>query len=118
MLSYTLGLDKINVPMCVLCICICAHLARVINIDIELFVYIKEEYSRNHCVDYLNERSVGLLEEVIIQIESGNVCETIAIGIHTRRRGSGGLRCGIVYRVYITTKVVHTVCSNINRMSI
>lgn len=53
----------------------CAQFASVINIDIELFVYIKEEYSRNHCVDYLNERFVGLLEEVIIQTESGNVCE-------------------------------------------
>lgn len=70
-LRYTLGLDK----MYVICVYACAQFARVINIDIELFVYIKEEYSRNHCVDYLNERFVGLLEEVIIQIESGNVCE-------------------------------------------
>lgn len=52
-----------------------AQFARVININIELFVFTKEEYSHNHCVDYLNERFVGLLEEVIIQIENGNVCE-------------------------------------------
>lgn len=65
-------------------------------------MYIKDEYSRNHCVDYLNERFVGLLEEVIIQIESGNVCERELTGGEQRLTVESSLEC-------ITTKVVHTI---------